>query len=240
MLDYTKEHVQVLEATAGEPTSRDNNSDHNSENQPAEQEFLTVTTKNARVRKTTSILAIVFILGLAGLWFMIRKTSTADENPVNNNDQQAQIEKVIAQLIGTKSETFSSLDKTVDRFYKFRDVPQIETDQLIKNPFKTERLLGDLTLGSTFDKSSENQKNADVTAMQAAANLQLLSIMETTNGNCCMINDQILYEGDSIAGFNISQISNGFVTLSMPAHENDSQDDTDKGAEIKLVLKLVE
>lgn len=43
--------------------------------------------------------------------------------------------------------------------------------------------------------------------------LQLLSIMQSDQGDCCMIGDKILYEGDSIEGFKVSQIGDSFVKL---------------------------
>ncbi|MHC4423943.1 MAG: hypothetical protein ACYSWR_04670 [Planctomycetota bacterium] len=61
---------------------------------------------------------------------------------------------------------------------------------------------------------------------QQAKNMKLLSIMQSDEGNCCMIDDSILYEGDSIKGFRLKQISDSFVKL-------DS-----KGVEI--ILKLSE
>jgi len=43
--------------------------------------------------------------------------------------------------------------------------------------------------------------------------MQLLSIMQTQQGYCCIIDDGILYEGDSIKGFKVCQISDSTVSL---------------------------
>ena len=56
--------------------------------------------------------------------------------------------------------------------------------------------------------------------------LQLLSIMQSDQGNCCMINDRILYEGDSIRGFKVCRIGDSFVKL--------------KYEDVEIVLKLSE
>jgi hypothetical protein len=37
--------------------------------------------------------------------------------------------------------------------------------------------------------------------------------MQSNQGNCCMIDDRILYEGDSIEGFKVLQIGDSFVKL---------------------------
>ena len=48
---------------------------------------------------------------------------------------------------------------------------------------------------------------------QQADNMQLLSIVRSEQNNFCMINDSILYEGDSIGDFRVGQIGDGFVKL---------------------------
>jgi len=61
---------------------------------------------------------------------------------------------------------------------------------------------------------------------QQAKDMQLLSIMQSERGNCCMIDDRILYEGDSIKSFTVKQISDSFVKLASEG--------------IEIILKLSE
>ena len=37
--------------------------------------------------------------------------------------------------------------------------------------------------------------------------------MESEQGSCCMINEKILYVGDTIKGFKVNQIESRFVEL---------------------------
>ncbi len=60
--------------------------------------------------------------------------------------------------------------------------------------------------GSDFDINAEMLR-------QQTESMQLLSIIQSDEGNCCMIDDSILYEGDSIRSFKVSQISDSFVKL---------------------------
>jgi hypothetical protein len=56
--------------------------------------------------------------------------------------------------------------------------------------------------------------------------MQLLSIVATDTGKCCVIDDKRLYEGDSIRGFNVRQIGDSTVLL-----ESDG---------VEIILKLSE
>lgn len=53
-----------------------------------------------------------------------------------------------------------------------------------------------------------------------AKNMQLLSIMESADGMCCMIDDKILYEQDTIKGFKVMKITDNAVTLYSEQTEN--------------------
>jgi len=61
---------------------------------------------------------------------------------------------------------------------------------------------------------------------QNSKGMQLWSIMQTQQGYRCMIDDEVLSEGDSINGFKVSQIGDNFVKL-----ESDS---------VQIELKLSE
>ena len=44
--------------------------------------------------------------------------------------------------------------------------------------------------------------------------LELLSIMSTDKGYCCMINEKLLYKGDTIKGLRVTEITSSSVHLS--------------------------
>ncbi len=74
---------------------------------------------------------------------------------------------------------------------------------------------------------------------QQAKTLKLLSIMRSDQGDCCMINDRIVRQGDTMEGFKVVQIGGNSVELAWtpkgtPAAEVSPTD------EMKVVLKLSE
>ena len=180
-----------------------------------EQEYLTVATQGKQVRKTTILLAVLFGIGLLSLWFMIKK-SAPQTAAASVDTEEAQIEKAIKRLTGVRSEMFSRMDEIVKKFDEFSDVQQVQVGELVKNPFELEMFLDNVgetsdTEGRSSDIEAERMRQQRI--RQQTKNMQLLSIMRSDQGNCCMINDRILYEGDSIRGFKVRQISDSFVKL---------------------------
>jgi hypothetical protein len=43
--------------------------------------------------------------------------------------------------------------------------------------------------------------------------MQLLTIMQSEQGNCCMIDDKILYKGDTIRDFKVVEVGDTSVKL---------------------------
>ena len=73
---------------------------------------------------------------------------------------------------------------------------------------------------------------------QLAGSLQLLSVMQSGQGNSsCMINDQILRQGDTIEGFTITRIGADSVELTW---QNDRVSGTamSETEDVKIMLKL--
>ncbi len=181
-----------------------------------ESEYLTVAAQGKRVRKSTTLLAVLFIIGLLCLWFMIKKSTPKSASAVVDNKEETLIETAIARLTGVKSKMFSSMDEIVSKFYEFSDVPQVKVNELAKNPFELETFLDKIK-----EKPGAGEKAHEIDAKmlgyqqmrQKSKTLQLLSIMQSNEGNCCMIDDRILYEGDSIEGFKVCQIGDSFVKL---------------------------
>ena len=193
-----------------------------------EQEYLTVATQRKQVRKTTILLAVLFGIGLLSLWLMIKK-SASQTAAASVGTEEAQIETAITRLTGVRSEMFNRMDEIVKKFYEFSDVPQVQANELVKNPFELETFLGDVKVTSDTeerDYDSEAERMRRQQLRQQTKNLQLLSIMQSDQGNCCMIDDSILYEGDLIRGFRVCQIGDGFVKL--------------KCGDVEIVLKLSE
>jgi hypothetical protein len=190
---------------------------------PEESEYLTVASRGKNVRKTTYLLVGLFVLGLICLCFMIKKSTPASASAAGGAEE-TQIELAISRLTGVSSEMFHRMDEIVRKFYEFSDVQQVSVNELLKNPFKHEMFLGDLEAGP--NKRREMGDTDAETMKQQAGSMQLLSILASDNGNCCMIDDRVLYEGDTIRGFEVRQIGENAVKL--------------QSQELEIVLKLSE
>ena len=188
--------------------------------QPNEQEYLTVAAKGKDVRKSTWLLGFLFFVGLLSLWFMIKKSTPQTASAADSTTEETKIEMAIAQLTGASSEIFSRMDKIVKKFYEFSDVQQIRVNELVKNPFETEKFLVEFKeKPDTQESESANQRIND----RQTQGMQLLSIMRSDRASCCMIDDKILYIGDSIKGFKIAEIGDDFVKLELDTTRADSQ-----------------
>ena len=180
-------------------------------NKSQESEFLTVASHGKRVRKTTTLLAVLFIIGLFCLWFMIKKSSPNAASAANGTTEETLVETAIARLTGVKTEMFGRMDEIVGKFYELSEVPQVKANELAKNPFELE------TTSSNLKSSADNEMDARALWQQQlrqnSKGMQLWSIMQTQQGYRCMIDDEILAEGDSINSFKVSQIGGNFVKL---------------------------
>jgi preprotein translocase subunit SecG len=174
-----------------------------------ESEFLTVASHGKRVRKTTTLLAILFVIGLVGLVFMIKKSSPETASASGEQTDDTLVETAIARLTGVKTQMFSRIDEIVGKFYEFSEVPQVEVNELAKNPFELEKTSGNLGTKNEMDARALWQQQL----RQNSKGMQLWSIMQTHQGNRCMIDDEILGEGDSIRDFKVIQIGDNFVKL---------------------------
>jgi hypothetical protein len=146
---------------------------------------------------------------------MIKKSAPQAASAAPAGTEETQVEAAIARLTGVKSEMFSKMDEIVRKFYEFSDVLQVEVGELVKNPFRLELLMAGVEESDAGEKAPE----IDVGTMwqqqirHKAKNLRLSSIMQSHRGVCCMIGNEILYEGDSINDFKVLQIGDRFVKL---------------------------
>ncbi|MBA7633113.1 hypothetical protein ES703_40674 [subsurface metagenome] len=169
-------------------------------------------TQKKRVRKSTTLLAVLFIIGLLCLWFMIKKSTPTAASAGSAETKETLIETAIARLTGVKSKIFSRMDEIVKKFYEFSDVPQVKVNELAKNPFEVETFSANLR-EKPGAEGIDAKKLWQQQIRYKSKGMQLLSIMQSNQGNCCMIDDRILYEGDSIKGFKVLQIGDNYVKL---------------------------
>jgi hypothetical protein len=201
---------------------------------PQEQSYLTVATHGKRSRKSTVLLAILFIVGLLFLWFMIKKSAPQAASAATVDVEESKVEAALARLTGLKSQVFSRMDEIVKKFYEFSGVQQVQVNELAKDPFALESYMD----GIKEPPDTGNVSEAD-RAMIGQRNLKLLSVMRSDQGNSCMIGNKILCEGDSIQGFTVREIGDSSVKLQWNGeHADGSVTVPSEGVEI--VLKLSE
>ncbi len=174
-----------------------------------ESEYLSVASHGKQVRKSTTLLAVLFIIGLLCLWFMIKKSTPQSASAAAGKTEDTLIETAIARLTGVKSAMFGKMDEIVGKFYEFSDVPQVKVNELAKNPFELETFSTNLEgKGNEIDANKLWQQ-----MRRRSQGMQLWSIVQSDQGSRCMIDDKILFEGDSIKGFKVRQIGDIFVKL---------------------------
>lgn len=203
------------------------------------QEYLTVAANSKSLRRSTTLVAVLVAVGLVCLLVMIRHSQPQAASATPTGDQ-TKIEAAIDRLTGVRSEMTARTSEIVNKFYEFSDVVQVRVNELVKNPFEVEGFAKDLkTAGPLDDPRAEAELFRRQRLEQQAKTLKLLSIMRSDRGDCCMINDQILRQGDVLEGFKIARIgSNSVDLLWLPA--GTPQTDVSATDEMKVVLKLSE
>ena len=199
------------------------------------QEYLTVAANSSRLRKSTILVAILVVIGLVCLWFMIRKSQPQAASAKQSDEEETKLEVAIGRLTGVSTEMVSKMDQIVRKFYEFSDVFQVDVGELVKNPFEVEVFAKDLK--EEMVTNEDRGAQAALILRQRASTLQFLSVMQSSGGNSCMINDQILRQGDTVEGFVITRIGGDFVEL---AWQGDGRSGTveSKITDLRVVLKL--
>jgi preprotein translocase subunit SecG len=204
-----------------------------------DQGYLTVAEHGKRTRKSTAVLAVLFIIGLLCLWFMIKKTTPKAVSAAEAETESAKIEAAISRLTGVKSEVFGRMDEIVNKFYEFSDVFQVQVGELVKNPFKFEVF----PTGVEEPEAVEMVSQIDAETLwkqrirQKGESLELRGIMQTDRGNCCMIGSDIYYEGEAVEGFKVSEIGDSHVKLEWQTKDNGSSSAVPSDS-VEIVLKL--
>lgn len=208
MLSYLKENQSRIPAADQAPAEAvgENAALGHPEN------YLTVSGHGQKLRQSTILLIVLFVVGGLGVWFMIKKTTPVQAAAVN--DDQTQLEAAIAQLNGMQSEMNTQMDSIVGRFYQFSNVGQIGVDELKKNPFKRELGANQAEIEENDHRRTQQQIIEDK-VRRASAGMQLWSVTATPRGDCCMIDDKVLYVGDEINGLTVKTIEKKLVVLEL-------------------------
>jgi hypothetical protein len=208
---------------------------------PEAQEFLTVAANRKNVRRSTTLVAILVAIGLVCLMFMIRKSQPQAASARQTVSDETKIDAAIGRLTGVRTEMAGRMDEIIQKFHEFSDVFQVRVGELVKNPFQVEGYMKGMQGASV--EEADPQAQAELVRRQKmqeqAGTLKLLSIMRSDNGHSCMINDQILRQGDVIEGFTITQIGSNSVELVWSPEET-SGPNASETTDLNITLKLSE
>ena len=208
----------------------------------SEQDYIAVSTSASRVRRSTAVLAVLLVTGLACIWLMVKKTSPQVAGATTAEANTVDIEKEIIRITGAKSEIFEKMDELVGKFNEFSEVPQVEVNELVKNPFELETFLANLRTDISdaepvirIDHDAIRRQKAQ----KRADELSLMTIMRSDQRNCCMINDKFFYQGDSIGDFTITEIESNFVKLLFNS-DDVAGNSTGEAEKVEIILKLAQ
>jgi hypothetical protein len=211
MMDFLKQNgsgdLDKLESPA--------TSEHDAE-LGSDSSFVTTTSREKSIKTGTIIFAVVFCASLVCLWFMIKKTTPQAAMAKTASEDSMQIENAIAKVTGTKAEFFKGIDNVVGKFHEFSSVLQIKVNELQKNPFEHQKYSTSSLSGEQdqAESATDRERAAKFALEKDAGGMQLLSIMSSANGYCCMINDKMLKKGDMIDGWRVVAITSKSVELS--------------------------
>ena len=191
--------------------------------------------KKKQVLESTVMFVVLFVFSLYCLLFVVAKTEPQAAVASQINVEEVRLDMAIAKLTSTGADAFNEPERIVKRFYDLDNIQQIKVNQLTKNPFKLESLHADITSGRRVVTDTMQK----IGLMEQANSMQLLSIIATNSGNSCMIDYKLLYEGDTIRGFEITEIADSYVKLELKlnSYEDDSKIQPEA---MKIILRLSE
>ncbi|MBN2512336.1 MAG: hypothetical protein JXB18_05310 [Sedimentisphaerales bacterium] len=191
------------------PASADmNQTDSNGDSVTRQEDYLTVAGHSKKLKQSTILLIALFVIGGLSVLVMVKKATPSQAAAAQQKDEQLEIETAIAQLSGMQNEVNKEMKNVTGRLNHLSEVGQIAVKDLKKNPFTREMTAGEVSL--------DNRTQMQILMEQArkqAAGLELWSITASPRGACCMINDKVLYIGDEINGFKVTEIGKQSVTL---------------------------
>lgn len=176
-----------------------------------QQDYITVSGQDQKVKQGTIVLAVLFAAGGLGIWFMVKQTTPATAN-AEATQEQTQLDSALAQLNQMKSEMDAQMNSVAGRFNHFSNVNQVAVDELKKNPFKRE-----ISYANENDGPNEGDLQAERLQQEAqilSMSMELWTITATPKGDCCMINDKVLYVGDTYNEMTVTDIGQKNVMLS--------------------------
>lgn len=165
------------------------------------QDFLVPSSSGKKVKYTTIILGVVFLIGAASLFLMIKKIGPSDAQAAPSQEE-LKIESAIQKLSGSKAAITGKMNAIVDRISRLTDVDQISVEDLKRNPFVLDNSYSGVDVSDLIDK----KRTGD-------GGLSLWSVMDTGNQMRCIINGRAYNVGDQVGEYNVKSITEKYVEL---------------------------
>lgn len=167
------------------------------------EDYLMPSTTEKTVKNSTILLTILLVAGASTVWMMVKKVAPREASAASSQED-LQVESAIAKLTGIRTEMYGKLDQVAEKFYQFSNINQVPSDQLKNNPF---------IHSPGFMGLLPEIKGSGYKIDKKKLRFKLWSIMDSDQGRSCMVNNKILYVGDSIEGMVVSQIGKNAVEL---------------------------
>lgn len=216
MLDYLRDKSA---SDQSEPVSQEAHVSCEQRNSDGEGAYINVRDRSKNVRRTSCLFAFLFFAGLFTLWIMVKKSAPVAAHGASASKEDVQIEAAMTNLTGVSAEMHTGIEVIVNKFYEFSDFEQIKVDDLSKNPFE----MGTFDMSLSQGEPNGPNSGASLAVQQQLAEqikkMTLVTIMESSGVKCCMIDDVLLYEGDSIKNFVVGKIGISEVVLKSEGFE---------------------
>lgn len=210
MLDFQNENSDILEQDQDQNQNQEGSLEEiladeqisEEDAQAGDNEYLTTSVQKTNVKRGTLFLIAIFVIGGIGLFFMIKKSTpgAASAATVQSNNE---IDIAIAKLSGIKAEMFQRMDNIAKKFEELSSTNQIAVDDLQRNPFKIHNVND--SIANNIKKISRRNLNT--------TSLELDSVMQSPDGDFCMIDGDIFYVGDYVNEYEVVEIGRNYVKL---------------------------
>lgn len=176
--------------------------------------------RSKTIIRNNLLLAAMFLGGLAGL-MLLHMRSGPQQAQAQLSREEMQVEAVIGKIGKTFSGSSDrSAKEIVDSFYFEARERQIPLEKLRGNPFvftlpatAAPVETAPVVEAATRPAGENPEVRAQTDAMAAAHGLQLQTVLSGAHGATAMISNNLLGEGQTIAGWTISKISSREVVL---------------------------
>jgi hypothetical protein len=208
MLDFLKEQDNTSSSAPAKQKGQKSKS-ASVKKDASDSSFLSVDNQKKSLHKSSMLLVAVVCIGFVALFLMIKKGAPQAAIARTVDAEQAQMDALLSKLGGVRSEMSSKMDKILKRFYEYSNTKQIPVDRLGKNPFRMTGVWAGL--GESSHKDLQNLVGGNV-----GYSLQLFSIIRADGNNGksrCIIDDRILYVGDTIRDMKVTEIADNYVKL---------------------------